>query len=271
MSALPILAAAAARLPPLGLGLWKAPKGEAGAAVLEAVKAGYRLLDGAAVYGNEAEVGVAIKQAIDSGLCTRSELTVVSKCFNTMHVWKGDTSRPEAALRKTLADLQLEKVDVYLIHWPFAFEEVDIAQFGPMRGADGAPNPKIIMQIEYLETFRAMIELKKKGLCTTLGVCNLTLEQLQELVAAFPDDPPEILQVELHPYLAQPELTAYCKTQGITIMAYSPLGSGDSYANICPRDREELPRDRAALGLGTPSLPRTAFARQVLRRLLITK
>ena len=93
----------------LGLGLWKSPKGEVGAAVDAALRSGYRLLDGAAAYGNEAEVGAALAGAISAGVVAREEVFVVSKLFNTHHVWKDDRSRPEAALRKTLLEEQLEE------------------------------------------------------------------------------------------------------------------------------------------------------------------
>ena len=253
-------------LPPVGLGLWKAPKGEVGDAVKEALRAGYRLLDGAAAYANEAEVGEAIKESIEAGVVSRSELTVVSKLFNTHHVWNGDTSRPEVALRKTLADLQLEKLDVYLMHWPFAFEQTDLGAIGGLRGPDGTPNPKLVYEIEFVETYKAMVALKKLGLCERLGVCNLTVEQLEQLIAACPDDAPEILQVELHPYLAQPELAAFCREKRIEIMAYSPLGSADSYSGksfpAAGTGAFECPEGGAPL-LGNACVARVAERRRI--------
>ena len=102
-------------MPPIGLGLWKSAPGEVHAAVKEALLFGCKLLDGAAAYGNEVEVGNAIKEAIDEKSVKREDLWIVSKLFNTHHVWEGDTSRPKAALEKTLKDLQVEYLDLYLM------------------------------------------------------------------------------------------------------------------------------------------------------------
>ena len=105
------------KLPSVGLGLWKAQPGEVHAAIREAIRCGYRLLDGAAAYANEPEVGKAITEAISEGMVAREDLWVVSKLFNTHHAWRGDTTRPAEGIAKTLGDLGLESVDLYLMHW----------------------------------------------------------------------------------------------------------------------------------------------------------
>jgi len=220
----------ALRLPPVGLGCWKSAPGEVHNAVKEALLFGCKLIDGAAAYGNEVEVGAAISEAIAERVVTRDELWVVSKLFNTHHVWDGDTSRPREGLEKTLRDLGLEHLDLYLMHWPVAIEQKDLKPFGGLRLPDGTPNPKLTLRIEFVDTWREMLQMKKAGLVKHLGVSNFTIEQLEELRRHFPHDMPEVNQVELHPYLAQPELVSYCKAKGIALMAYSPLGSGDSYS-----------------------------------------
>jgi alcohol dehydrogenase (NADP+) len=218
-------------LPSVGLGLWKAQKaGEAKGAVIAALKAGYKLLDGAAAYGNEGEVGDGLHEAIAAGVVKREDVWVVSKLFNTHHVWQGDKSRPPAGMDKTLKDLRLDYLDLYLMHWPMAFQQTDLKAIGGLRLPCGTPNPKLVMQMEFVETWKCMLELRRAGKAKHLGVCNFTVDMLKELMAACPDDVPEVNQVEMHPYLAQPELVYFCQAHSIKVMAYSPLGSGDSYS-----------------------------------------
>ena len=162
-------------LPQVGLGLWKSKPGEVGEAIKTALRSGYQLLDGAAAYSNENEVGEALAECIAQGIVVRDDVIVVSKLFNTHHVWQGDRSRPAAALAKTLADLQLEYLDVYLMHWPLAFEQTDMVAIGGLRLENGTPNPKLVMEFEYLETWREMLSLKRQGKARHLGVCNFTV------------------------------------------------------------------------------------------------
>ena len=150
-------------LPAIGLGLWKSAPGEVGAAVKEALKLGCRLLDGAAAYGNEAEVGAAIAEALGQGVVRREDIWIVSKLFNTHHVWNDDKTRPTKALDTTLRDLQLEQLDLYLMHWPVACEQTDLKSLGGLRLADGTPNPKLTLKMEYLQTWGEMIELQRQG------------------------------------------------------------------------------------------------------------
>ena len=219
------------QLPSIGLGL--AHSGEPNEiynAIKEAVACGYRLLDGAASYGNEREVGQAIADVINEGVVTREELWVVSKLPNTHHCWHGDSHRPAKALAKTLDDLQLSSLDLYLMHWPIAIEQEDVKAAGGQRLTDThEPNPKLNLEIEYLDTWREMVALKEQGLVKHIGVANFTMAQLMDLLAQYPDCPPEVNQVELHPYLAQPEMMNMCREKGIALMAYSPLGSGDGH------------------------------------------
>ena len=162
-------------LPQVGLGLWKSKPGEVGEAVKTALRSGYQLLDGAAAYSNEIEVGQALAECIAQSIVMRDDVVVVSKLFNTHHVWQGDRSRPAAALAKTLADLQLEYLDLYLMHWPLAFEQTDMAAIGGLRLENGTPNPKLVMEFEYLGTWREMLALKRQGKARHLGVCNFTV------------------------------------------------------------------------------------------------
>jgi len=243
----------ALKIPQLGLGTWKAAPGEVGAAVTAAIGAGYRLIDCAAAYGNEAEVGAALRGAIDGGVVTRDELFVVGKCFQTHHVWRGDSGRPREALLQTLEDLQLESLDLYLMHWPFAFEQkdaLDAAKWGPFRDAVGTPNPALTIELEYVDTWRCLQALAADGLTDAVGVSNCTAAQLAEMAAGgLPGGAPlAVNQVEFHPYLQQPELRSYCAAQGITMMGYSPLGSGDSYSGA------SYPADMGCTLLANPAV-----------------
>jgi len=209
-------------MPVLGLGTFKSETGVVGAAVKAALQKGYRLIDCAQGYGNQAEIGVALSEALADGTIKREDLFVVSKCFQTHHVWQGDTSRVSEMLETTLKDLQLEYLDLLLIHWPFAFEQKTL-DF-PLRLEDGSPNPLLNVEVEYLNTWKVFEGFVREGKVKSIGVSNFTVEQL-EYLKKNSQIPPAVNQVEVHPYLAQTEMKEYCEKAGIAIMAYSPLGS----------------------------------------------
>jgi len=201
-----------AKMPVFGLGTWKAQPGEVGAAVKEAIKLGYRHIDCAAIYGNEGEVGIAIKE---SGI-PRDELWITSKLWNNSHK-QGDV---KSACLKTLADLQLDYLDLYLIHWPHAF-----ASGGPLipKNEDGS----VIYdhETDYCETWTAMEALLADGLVRNIGVSNFNSEQIDR-VMAIAKIPPAVNQVECHPFFSQLPLISHCAKHTIKTTAYSPLGSG---------------------------------------------
>ncbi len=200
----------------IGLGTWKSDPGEAGKAVKEAIRAGYRHIDCAAIYGNEDDIGRALSRLFEDGEVKREELFITSKLWNSAHK-KNDVI---PALKKTLDDLKLDYLDLYLMHWPVAFRP----------GLTGAPkSEKDVLPIEEIpitETWEAMLQAKKQGLIKHAGVSNFSTVKLDELIKASPEAP-EMNQVELHPYLQQEKLLKFCKSHDILVTAYSPLGSRD--------------------------------------------
>ncbi|MFT5702005.1 MAG: alcohol dehydrogenase (NADP+) [Desulforhopalus sp.] len=201
-------------MPVLGLGTWKSTRDEVGPAVSAALKIGYRHFDCASIYNNEKEIGTALATALKTGQITREQLWISSKLWNNAHAAKH--VRP--ALERTLKNLQLDHLDLYLIHWPVSFR-ADITF--PKR-PDQFISPE---QLPIIETWRAMEKMVKKGLCRHIGVCNFSLKRLKAL-KDLASIQPYTNQIELHPYLQQPEMVEYCSKNSVQLTAYSPLGSG---------------------------------------------
>ncbi|MDG3582361.1 aldo/keto reductase [Galbibacter pacificus] len=213
------------KLPAIGLGTWKSAPGEVGKAVIEALKAGYRHIDCAATYGNEAEVGEALKTAFAQGIVERQDIWVTSKLWNNAH----ESDKVIPALEKTLTDLQLNYLDLYLIHWPVAFKaDVNFAtKANEFLTPDEAP---------IIDTWKKMEEAYEGGLAKSIGVSNFSIQKLKDLMVDATHQP-EVNQVELHPLLQQNELLEFCNNNSIIITGYSPLGSGDR-ATSMKKDNE---------------------------------
>ncbi len=202
-------------MPAIGLGTWKSDKGKVGEAVEIALNEGYRHIDCAATYGNEPEVGEAFKKVFSEGNIEREDVWVTSKLWNDSH--RKEHVIP--ALKQTLKDLQLEYLDLYLMHWPVAFKHgVDF----PSKDEDYLS----LEEVPIIETWEAMCEAKEQGLVKHIGVSNFSEKKLRDLMKKTNDNP-EMNQVELHPFLQQHELVEFCKENNIQLTAFSPLGSGD--------------------------------------------
>lgn len=211
------------RFPSVGLGVWKLPKPEAAGVVREAIRVGYRHLDCACDYGNEPQVGEGIAAALQDGLCRRDELWVTSKLWNTYH----EPKRVRAACERSLRDLRLEVLDLYLVHFPIALAYVPFeVRYPPEWLYDPqavAPSMKPIC-VPYADTWGAMEELQRAGLVKHIGVCNLNVSMLREVLATC-SIRPVVHQIELHPYLAQVRQLRFCQQERIAVTAFSPLGA----------------------------------------------
>lgn len=176
------------KMPLLGLGVFRTPSGEdTRRAVREALACGYRMIDTARIYCNEKGVGRGLK---DCGL-TRSEYFVTTK------LWRDDFADPRRGLEESLQRLQLDFVDLYLLHWPFTGWE---------------------------KAWLTLEKLQQEGLCRAIGVSNFMIHHLQRLPQIGAQIVPQVNQTECHPENSEPDLLAWCREHGIVLEAYSPLG-----------------------------------------------
>jgi len=210
-------------IPAVGLGVWKIANDQCANAVYECLKMGYRHIDSACDYGNEKEVGEGIARAIKEGICTREDLWVTSKLWNTYH-------RPEhveAAFRRSLNDLGLEYMDLYLIHFPISLKFVPFEKRYPPGWTfdPDSSDPKMEMEsVSTRETWEAMEALVAGGCCRNIGVANFNCQHLRDLLS-YAKIRPICNQVELHPYLQQEKLLRFCNENKIPLVGFSPLGA----------------------------------------------
>lgn len=203
--------------PILGLGTWKSQPGQVAAAVKHALKVGYRHIDCAYVYENEAEVGQGLKEAMEELGIKREEIFVTSKLWNVFH----HPDDVEMAFKRSLDALGLEYLDLFLIHWPTAF----------LRGMNMFPRNEdgdliYDSSIPHTDTWKAFEKLVEKGLVKSIGVSNFSAKQLKNILEVATIKP-VTNQIECHPYLAQKKMLEFCKENDIVVTGYSPLGSPD--------------------------------------------
>eukprot|EP01118_Nematostelium_gracile_P020004 TRINITY_DN953_c0_g1_i1.p1 TRINITY_DN953_c0_g1~~TRINITY_DN953_c0_g1_i1.p1 ORF type:complete len:323 (-),score=91.94 TRINITY_DN953_c0_g1_i1:108-1043(-) len=208
-------------IPVLGFGTWQSEPGEVGKAVECALKAGYLHLDCAEVYGNEKEIGDALKKLFD-GSTKRADGTIISRkdIFITSKLWNSHWDCVEQAVDNTLKNLQLDYLDLYLVHSPFPFEN---RGFDNLEPADESGN-NVEGMTPYSEMWKAMETLVQKGKAKAIGVSNWPVVMIRDLLS-WAKVKPVVNQIEHHPYFQQQDLIDYCKKHNIQITAYSPLGS----------------------------------------------
>jgi alcohol dehydrogenase (NADP+) len=203
-------------VPVVGFGTLIPDATAAASAIKTAIEAGYRLLDCAELYGNEDVVGRVIREALEAGTVCRKDIFVTTKLWNNNH-------RPERvgpALEASLRLLQLDHVDCYLIHTPFAFAPGD-----ERHPRDAHDRPLYDSEVTLLETWQAMESRVAEGKCMSIGLSDISLDRLKEIVTAARIKP-ALVQIESHPYLPEWEVLDFCRRHGIVMQAFAPLGHG---------------------------------------------
>lgn len=223
-------------IPTVGLGTWKIPLDQTADVVYRAIEMGYRHLDCACDYGNEAEVGKGIAKAISDGICTRDQLWVTSKLWNTYHA----KQHVAMACQRSLADLGLEYLDLYLIHFPIAQAFVPFEdRYPPEWFFDpDADQPQMkLARVPISETWQAMEDLQQQKKASHIGVCNFGTALLNDLLS-YAKIRPSLLQIELHPLLTQEKLVRFARENDVAVTAFSPLGA-ESYFSIGMAQRNQ--------------------------------
>lgn len=235
-------------VPAFGFGTLIPDPSVAGRAINTALEVGYRLLDCAEIYRNEDVVGRVMREAFEGGALRRQDIFVTTKLWNNNH-------RPERvgpALEASLRRLQLDYADCYLIHTPFAFMPGD----NPFP-RDGHDRPSYDPGVTLAETWQAMERSVDDGKCRFIGLSDIRLDRLQEIVASARIKP-ALVQIECHPYLPEWEMLDFCRRHGIALQAFAPLGHG-----MQPRVTEEPVITAIAKRLGkTPAQVALAWAVQ---------
>nr|XP_056716382.1 1,5-anhydro-D-fructose reductase-like [Euleptes europaea] len=205
------------RMPQLGLGTWLSPPGIVQGAIEFAIKNGYRHIDCAYLYENEQAIGEGFAKVLKECPVKRDELFITSKLWNAYHA--PEDVKP--ACMESMKMLQLDYLDLYLMHSPMSIKNVK-GELMPQK--DG----KILQtDVDYVDTWKAMEKLVDEGLVKSIGVANFNKCQLERLISAARIKP-DVLQVERHPFQTQKTLVAFTKSKGMAMTAYSPLTSPES-------------------------------------------
>ncbi|KAJ0170130.1 hypothetical protein K1T71_014058 [Dendrolimus kikuchii] len=171
--------------------------------VCQAIDIGYRHIDTASIYSTEREIGEAINMKIKQGVVKREDVFITTKLWNTRH----KREQVAEALRESLKQLNLDYVDLYLMHWPI-----------------GINDDYTYSDVDFMETWQGMEDMQKLGLAKAIGVSNFNKEQLERVIREG-SIRPAVIQIEVHPQIIQSDLISFAKSEGIVVMGYSPFGS----------------------------------------------
>lgn len=252
------------QMPVIGLGTYQGNPlgkrldshvGQVQQAVMDALDIGYRHIDGALLYQNEEEVGAAVRAKIAQGVVKREDVYVCTKLWNNSH----HPDAVERTCRKSLSNLGLDYIDLYLMHWPTAFKDGD--DLTP-KGPDGKV---LFSSVDILDTWRAMEQLVRQGLVRSIGVSNFNAAQLRRLMDNC-EIKPVVNQVECHPYLSQKPLLELCQQLGVRVVAYSPFGSPESDWSLGKVDRLLDDRTIAEVGKKHDKTPGQVILRYLVQR-----
>jgi len=206
------------KMPIVGFGLWKVTKSSCADTVYNAIKSGYRLFDGAGDYGNEKEAGEGVRRAIKDGLVKREELFITSKLWNTFHA----KEHVEMMAKYQLNLWGIDYFDLFLIHFPISLKYVEPSERYPPEWWNGKGGVDL-QDTPLQETWVEMEKLVDAGLTKNIGLSNSQGSLIID-VMRYARHPPQVLQIEHHPYLTQEPLIKLCKTLGIAVTAYSSFG-----------------------------------------------
>lgn len=233
---IPTINCGVSSMPVVGLGTFKSGANEVGNAIETALRCGYRHIDCALVYDNEKEIGNSLSKVFQTGTVKREDVFVTGKLWNTYHR-KEDVS---VGCDKTLYDLQLDYLDLFLIHWPVSTEP----NMGTLNPEDENKVPILDSKSpSFAETWGAMQQLVRDGKCKNIGLSNFNREQIEEILEVS-NGPggirPACLQVESHPYLPNLELAKFCQDKGIAFVAFRPLGSPGRAGQVSLLEDEDI-------------------------------
>jgi len=206
-------------MPVVGFGLWKVTKSSCADTVYSAIKAGYRLFDGAGDYGNEKEAGEGVRRALHDGIVKREELFITSKLWNTFHSKEHVNNTAKMQLKLW----GLDYFDLFLVHFPIALEYIEPSKKYPPEwwGIDGTT--VTLAKVPMAETWVEMEKLVDEGVAKNIGISNTSGSLICDIYR-YARIEPQVLQVEIHPYLTQEPLLKFAKTLGMAVTAYSSFG-----------------------------------------------